>query len=76
MPGSIHHDVDRVLTIREVAQYLQVSRSTLYRLMPTFPIVQLSAHRVGVRASDLARWQEQRVRQPYEVTSIKDGVVA
>jgi predicted DNA-binding transcriptional regulator AlpA len=57
--------VDRVLPLAEVERVLAVSHSTFHRaIRPTLPVVQLSSRRLGVRMSDLRKWQDAKIQAP------------
>jgi predicted DNA-binding transcriptional regulator AlpA len=66
--GLSHDDdivVDRILPLAEVERLLDLSHSTFHRAVrPTLPVIRLSARRLGVRASDLRRWQAARLQAP------------
>ena len=55
---------DRVLTLKQFADLNTISLRTAKRLVETgeLPVIQLSAKRIGLRSSDVARWQAERVR--------------
>ena len=55
---------DRVLSLRQFAELNGISLRTARRLIEAdaVPVVQLSARRVGVRESDAARYQAERIR--------------
>jgi len=55
---------DRVLTIKQFADLNTLSLRTAKRLVEAgeLPVVQLSSKRIGLRFSDVARWQANRVR--------------
>ncbi len=58
-------EVDRVYSRREAEQILNVSSNTFYRhIRYQIPIVQYSARRIGIRASDLAQWVENHLITP------------
>jgi predicted DNA-binding transcriptional regulator AlpA len=60
-------ELDRVLSLKEVAAALGVHRTTLHtwrREGNGPPVVQLSKRKVGVRTSDLNAFIEARVIQP------------
>lgn len=51
--------MDRIMTIPQVAEYLQISKSKLYWLVQTRRIPHLKIGRnVRVRESDLQKWLE------------------
>jgi excisionase family DNA binding protein len=51
--------MDRIMTIPQVAEYLQISKSKLYWLVQTRQIPHIKIGRnVRVRESDLQRWPE------------------
>ena len=50
---------DRLLTIDEAAEYLRVSRSTLWRLMKEIPYIKLG-RRVLFKMSDIDKYLESK----------------
>ena len=60
-------ELDRVLSLKEVAAALGVHRGTLHRWRAEGrgpPVVQLSKRKIGVRATDLRAYLDRRVIQP------------
>ncbi len=56
---------DRILTVREVAAYLQISKSKIYYMLSRDEIPHIRIGRnVRIRRADLHRWMEQQVRRP------------
>ena len=55
---------DRVLTLKQFADLNTLSLRTAKRLIEAgeIAVVQLSAKRIGLRSSDVARWQAERIR--------------
>ncbi len=55
---------DRILTVRQVSEYLQISKSKIYYMISR---KQMPALRIGknvrVRESDLQQWLNQRVEK-------------
>ena len=64
-PVSIDRVPDRVLTLKQWAALNAMSLRTAARLIRAGdgpPIIQLTSRRVGVRESDAAKWQAERMR--------------
>ncbi len=55
---------DPILTVRQVAEYLQLSRSKVYYMIQrrTIPFIRLGKN-VRIRMSDLLEWLEQQVEK-------------
>lgn len=56
---------DPILTIPEIARYLQISRSKAYYMAykKQLPILRLGRN-IHVRMSDLMKWLDQRIEKP------------
>jgi predicted DNA-binding transcriptional regulator AlpA len=53
-----------VLSVRDLTNYLGLSRATVYRLLPALPPrVRLSERRLGWRRADVDRWLEARLTE-------------
>jgi predicted DNA-binding transcriptional regulator AlpA len=64
-PNEVAAHRDRVLNFRQWCQINGFSKATGHRLIKAGegpPVLQLSARRIGIRESDNARWQAERVR--------------
>ncbi len=56
---------DPILTVRQVAEYLQISKSKIYYLIQrrSIPFIRLNRN-VRIRQSDLIAWLNERVEAP------------
>ena len=57
--------MDKILTVAEVAAYLQLNRSTVYYMIQRKQIPHLKIGKsVRIRESDLLKWIEEKMIQP------------
>jgi hypothetical protein len=71
-PPRIGHNMpDRVFSLRQWAELNGLSLRTARRLVAQgdLPVLRLSGRRIGVRASDAARWQAKRMRGTAQVAA-------
>jgi len=66
---------DRILTVPQIAEYLQLSKSKIYYLISRkqFPHLKLGKN-VRVRESDLQKWLNQRIEKCSESSSLFVGI--
>jgi excisionase family DNA binding protein len=58
--------MDKFYTVPEVAELLKISRSKMYRLVPSIPHIRIERN-IRIRESDLLQWVEDHAVVPSQL---------